>query len=128
MPHVAQGAKEPRLRVPADARRAEMRLILGDACGVSGRPRLAGDGIALDEPAATDWATADVAFACSTCFSASLASALCETASAMRPGSFFITTSVVFDDAEGWECVDESLQAMSWGEATVYIHRRRLGE
>ncbi|ETV94615.1 hypothetical protein H310_11877 [Aphanomyces invadans] len=73
-----------------------------------------------------DWSHTDVCFANSTCFDSALIAAMAEKASAMRPGSYFITfTKPLPADIAPFDIVDKERRNMSWGPATVYIHQRR---
>ena len=138
-----KGSKETLFRIPRACRAAAMELFCGDAAvgggGVGGGAgagggaggaaarwsALKGDGLAADG-GGFEWAEVDVAYACSTCFSEGLLSALAgASAAAMKPGSFFITSSAALEHPS-WEVVAEEVHRMSWGPATVYLQRKRL--
>ena len=73
-----------------------------------------------------DWTDGDVVFANSTCFTDSLMESISRKASAMNPGSFLVTFTKGIV-SEHFEVVGKKRYNMSWGPATVFIHRR-LGE
>ncbi len=78
------------------------------------------------ESAVLNWADFTVAYACSTCFDEATIARMGQAASAMRGGSYLIASSVHIDDDPAWELVDQFCCAqMSWGVATLFIHRRR---
>ncbi len=71
-----------------------------------------------------DWTDGDIIFANSTCFSPELIDKISSLGEGLRPGAIVITftkglTSTAF------ELLDKTRLKMSWGPATVYIHRRR---
>lgn len=70
-----------------------------------------------------DWSDGDVVFANSTCFGDELMLSLSQQAESLKPGSFVVTftkglTSTAF------ELLERKRYRMSWGPATVFIHRR----
>lgn len=71
-----------------------------------------------------DWSDATLCFANSTCFDEPLMRVLAEKADAMPPGSFFITFTKSLK-SPNWEVLEHESHRMSWGAATVYIHRRK---
>jgi hypothetical protein len=95
--------------------------------GASGEwePGQHGSGAAtlLDAPPAR-WTDADVVYACATCFGDALLGALSSLSRRMRPGTFFVTSSAQLDE-DAWELVHSSTQRMSWGDATLFVMRRR---
>ena len=134
-----KGTKEALFRVPRACRAVPIELYAGDAtagCGGGGgggaegggaRPwaPMAGPGLA-EGAGGLDWSDADVAYACSTCFSEGLLAALLRASLRMRAGAFFITSSTPLEHP-AWEVVAEESQTMSWGVATVYLQRKRPG-
>ena len=74
-----------------------------------------------------DWSDGDVCFANSTCFSSELMAQLAETAKRMKPGSFFITFTRRLPSPY-FDVLEYERHLMSWGEATVFIHRRKKDE
>ncbi|GMH89849.1 hypothetical protein TrST_g9244 [Triparma strigata] len=70
-----------------------------------------------------DWSDGDLVFANSTCFTDELMAAIAEKSAAMKAGSFLVTfTKGIISDA--FELVEKKRYVMSWGPATVFIHRR----
>lgn len=70
-----------------------------------------------------DWSDGDVVFANSTCFSEELMQQLSVRAENLQPGAIVVTftkglTSTAF------ELLERKRYRMSWGPATVFIHRR----
>jgi hypothetical protein len=132
-----RGTKETLYKIPREARCASMELYFGDAAAAGGATdgapasaaatrwsALKGTGLAEDG-GGFEWADVDVAYACSTCFSEGLLAALAGAAAAMKPGSFFITSSAALEHP-AWEVMAEEVHRMSWGPATVYLQRKRL--
>jgi len=72
---------------------------------------------------AASLADVDLAFANSTAFDENVMKTLARAVEAMRPGSLVITFSMKLPSA-AFEVVAKFFHCMSWGEATVYIHRR----
>lgn len=71
-----------------------------------------------------DWCDATCCFANSTCFDEPLMKALAKKAELLKPGTFFITfTKRLPSDA--WEVLEHESHKMSWGNATVYIQRKK---
>lgn len=70
-----------------------------------------------------DWSDGDVVFANSTCFNDDLMSKIAVKAEHLKPGSLFITFTKSLE-SKRFEIVDRTRYKMSWGLATVYIHRR----
>ncbi|GMH50463.1 hypothetical protein TL16_g00778 [Triparma laevis f. inornata] len=76
-----------------------------------------------------DWSDGDLVFANSTCFTDELTAAIAERSKGMKAGSYLVTfTKGIISDA--FELVEKKRYVMSWGPATVFIHRRlgRNGE
>lgn len=82
-----------------------------------------------------DWSKTDLVLANSTCFDYNFMQNICEKAKSLKKGSWFLTitkrlpTSDNFlvteeKDNRDWECVLSIKLAMSWGLATVNIHRK----
>lgn len=72
-----------------------------------------------------DWSDADVIFANSTCFDADLMAAIAIVADRMRVGSFCVTFTRQLPSAK-WSVLESNVEMMSWGGATVFIHRKVL--
>ena len=70
------------------------------------------------------WKECDVAFANSTCFDRKLMRTISKQSEHMDKGTFFITFTkeLCFDS---WEVLDAKRYNMSWGAATVFIHRKK---
>lgn len=73
-----------------------------------------------------DWSDGDLVFANSTCFDDGLMSDMAEKARELKPGAFFVTFTKGLDSPY-FEVLERKRYRMSWGPATVFIHRR-LGE
>jgi hypothetical protein len=74
-----------------------------------------------------DWSCASLVFANSTCFSPELMKSLSSKADELKKGTFFVTfTKKLPDLSDKWETCDGFRRLMSWGIATVYIHRKIL--
>lgn len=73
-----------------------------------------------------DWSEAGFLLANSTCFSPELMGKLSEKAeNELRKGSIFVTfTKKLPNLSENWEIKDGFRRVMSWGIATVYVHRK----
>jgi hypothetical protein len=72
-----------------------------------------------------DWSNASFVFANSTCFSAELMQQLTKKADELKPGTVFVTfTKRLPNLPESWEVKDGFRRLMSWGIATVYVHRK----
>jgi SAM-dependent methyltransferase len=75
-----------------------------------------------------DWSHATVVFVHSTCFDDELLQAMNRKAKQLKSGSYFITLVVWKDGADLVDSFDfchEGSYPMTWGEAFVYIYRRR---
>jgi hypothetical protein len=75
------------------------------------------------------WKDASFVLANSTCFSADLMVSLAKKAEEeLQPGAFFITfTKRLPNLSENWDVRDGFRRLMSWGIATIYIHRKKEG-
>jgi hypothetical protein len=75
-----------------------------------------------------DWSEASLLLANSTCFSVELMTALSKKAeNELRPGAIFITfTKRLPGLSDKWELRDGFRRLMSWGIATIYIHRKLI--
>ena len=72
-----------------------------------------------------DWSEASFLFANSTCFSPDLMESLSKKAQELPKGAFFITfTKKLPDLSDDWEVNNGFRRLMSWGIATVYVHRK----
>jgi hypothetical protein len=75
-----------------------------------------------------DWREASFVLANSTCFSTELMTSLSKKAdNELKPGAFFITfTKRLPNLSDKWEVRDGFRRLMSWGIATIYIHRKLI--
>ncbi len=73
--------------------------------------------------AAYDVSDCTLLFANSTCFDDMLMEKIAKKADTCKPGTFFITFTRRLPSIN-WEVLEHERHMMSWGEATVYIHRR----
>ena len=72
-----------------------------------------------------DWSDASFVFANSTCFTPELMSSLATKAEELKPGTFFVTfTKRLPGLGNNWELRDGFRRLMSWGIATIYIHKK----
>jgi hypothetical protein len=72
-----------------------------------------------------DWTDASFIFANSTCFSVDLMNSLTEKAEKLNKGTIFVTfTKKLPNLSENWEIRDGFRRVMSWGIATIYVHRK----
>lgn len=72
-----------------------------------------------------DWSDASFVFANSTCFTAELMQALAKKAEDLKPGTFFVTfTKKLPGLSSNWDLRAGFRRLMSWGIATIYIHRK----
>jgi SAM-dependent methyltransferase len=70
-----------------------------------------------------DWSHGDFVFANSTCFGKELMGEISVIAEKLKPGSIFVTfTNQLSSDC--FELLEKTKYSMSWGPATVYVHRR----
>ncbi|CAM9418751.1 unnamed protein product [Ectocarpus sp. 4 AP-2014] len=74
-----------------------------------------------------DWSDGDCVFANSTCFPEDLMDALARQAEELKPGSIVVTFTKGLDST-AFEVLSKRRFEMSWGPATVFIHRRCLDE
>jgi hypothetical protein len=73
----------------------------------------------------SDWSSASFVFANSTCFSAELMQQLSKKSEELKKGTIFVTfTKRIPNLSENWEVKDGFRRLMSWGIATVYVHRK----
>ena len=69
------------------------------------------------------WTDGDVVFANSTCFDDELMKDMSDMAEAMKPGAIFVTFTKGLMSKK-FEVLERKRHKMSWGPATVFIHRR----
>lgn len=72
---------------------------------------------------ACDWSDGDLVFANSTCFDDSLIAGIAERAERLKPGAYVVTFTKGLE-SRAFEVLDKRRYKMSWGPATVFIHRR----
>jgi SAM-dependent methyltransferase len=80
-----------------------------------------------------DWSDGTVIFACSTCFEDDLINAIGEKAKDLKQGAYLITLKkftgigpgVTGIDPDAFDIIQEVVCPMSWGEADVFVYRRR---
>lgn len=70
-----------------------------------------------------DWSDGDVIFANSTCFSEELMQSLSDQAERLKPGAIVVTFTKGLT-SRAFELLERKRYRMSWGPATVFIHRR----
>jgi len=70
-----------------------------------------------------DWSDGDVVFANSTCFDDNLMLQMAKQAESLKPGSIFVTFTKGLTSKK-FEVLERKRYKMSWGPATVFIHRR----
>lgn len=71
------------------------------------------------------WTESSFVFANSTCFSSELMNKLSKKSDELRIGTFFVTfTKKLPGLGEKWEVKEGFKRIMSWGIATVYVHRK----
>jgi len=70
-----------------------------------------------------DWSDGDLVFANSTCFDDELMDGVSFKAEALKPGAFVVTFTKGLT-SNAFEIMERKRYKMSWGPATVYIHRR----
>lgn len=105
LPHIQKGVKGLQYRVPPAARSTPLRVEQGDVLEVDW------------------WSTADVVFACSTCFEEPLLAGIAARAERLRPGSVIVMCSAALASPY-LRMLEETRMVMSWGPATVYIAQR----
>eukprot|EP00605_Chrysophyceae_sp_TOSAG23-4_P003035 GSChrysophyteH1.ASY1.ANO1.3340.1 assembled CDS len=71
-----------------------------------------------------DWTDGDVVFANSTCFDDSLMAQMSRMAEGLKPGSVLVTFTKGLTYMDKFELLQKKREKMSWGPATVFIHRR----
>jgi hypothetical protein len=72
-----------------------------------------------------DWSESSLVFANSTCFSTDLMKKLSKKADELKKGTFFVTfTKKLPELSDNWEVCDGFRRLMSWGIATIYVHRK----
>jgi hypothetical protein len=71
-----------------------------------------------------DWSDGDVVFANSTCFDDDLMNAMQQQAETLKPGAILVTFTKGLTNFSKFELLEKKRHKMSWGPATVYIHRR----
>lgn len=70
-----------------------------------------------------DWSDGDVVFANSTCFDDDLMDSLSQEAENLKPGAMVVTFTKGMT-SDKFEVLERKRYKMSWGPATVFIHRR----
>jgi len=70
-----------------------------------------------------DWSDADFLFANSTCYNEPLMQKLAAASETMKPGSFAVTFTKCLPSGN-WEVLESQTHTMTWGSATVYIHKK----
>ena len=71
-----------------------------------------------------DWTDGDVVFANSTCFDDSLMAQMSRMAEGLKPGSVLVTFTKGLTYMDKFELLQKKREKMSWGPATVFIHRK----
>ena len=72
-----------------------------------------------------DWTEASILFANSTCFSQDLMVKLSEKAQGLKKGAIFITfTKKLPELGDNWIIKPGFRRIMSWGIATIFVHRK----
>ena len=72
-----------------------------------------------------EWKDASFVFANSTCFSPELMQNLSKKSEELKVGTFFVTfTKRLPNLSENWEVKEGFRRLMSWGIATVYVHKK----
>jgi hypothetical protein len=73
-----------------------------------------------------DWSDATVIFTCSTCFEDDLIFAIGEKAKDLQQGADLITLKKFTGiDPDAFDIIQETVCPMSWGDADVFVYRRR---
>ena len=70
-----------------------------------------------------DWTDGDVIFANSTCFDDNLMMSMSKMAEGCKPGAIFVTFTKGLN-SKAFELLERKRYTMSWGPATVFIHRK----
>jgi hypothetical protein len=73
-----------------------------------------------------DWSSADVLFMNSTCYDERLMTALASISERMAQGSFCVTFTKRLPSGL-WRVLEAEAHRMTWGNATIYIHRKISG-
>jgi hypothetical protein len=73
------------------------------------------------------WFDGDVVFINSTCFDEDLMESLSKKCESLKSNSYVITFTKPLDSKK-FEILEKSRYAMSWGTATVYIHKRHVSK
>ena len=82
-----------------------------------------------------DWSGADFIIANSTCFSEGLMESMAKAAMKCKKGSWFVTLTkrlptaddkllTKSGDRRDWDCVLTKAMKMSWGIATIHVHKK----
>lgn len=112
LPYLIPGNKQTQYRIPVQARKIDIDLICGD----------------INEPSIVNWKNIRFAYACSTCFDEHTIEKMANvTATNMVPNTYLVCSSVELEH-KAWEPVHSLSAHMSWGLATLFIHRRRTPE
>lgn len=100
-------------------------LAVGDAWSASGHASALE--LTLGDIADVDLAGATLVLATSTGFSDSLLDCIGRKAEAVPPGGWLVTLTrpVPQAAARGWDLLEARRRTVSWGAATVFLHRRR---
>jgi hypothetical protein len=74
-----------------------------------------------------DWSDANMVYVCSTCFSKDIVDEIFEKSIFLKKGSFFVNTDQEMPEhlKEHFESITPFQRLMSWGVATIYIHRKK---
>jgi SAM-dependent methyltransferase len=73
-----------------------------------------------------DWSDGTVIFACSTCFADDLINAIGDQAKDLQHGAYLITLKKFTGiDPGAFDIIQETACPMSWGDADVFVYRRR---
>ena len=100
--------KADEIRLPAASQGVAVEFHEGDACDTN----------------AFDASTVTFGFANSTCFDDRLMERVAAVANGMPDGALFVTFTKRLPSIH-WEILDKQRMVMSWGDATVFIHRKR---
>lgn len=74
-----------------------------------------------------DWSDGDVVFANSTCYDDDLMLSMARQAASLKPGAIFVSFTKGLESPY-FEVLERKRYKMSWGPATVFIHRRLTNE
>ena len=75
-----------------------------------------------------DWSDGDLIFANSTCFSDELLMSIGQQSVDLKPGSILVTFTRGLGEFDHLDLFSRFKMEMSWGEATIFIHRRKAHE